>query len=85
MKVFKFSNLRTLCRVDSYLADGFTLVGISFHSVRSPSDVPPEGTISFSSNVDDGFVVEIVTTCSSFPLSRTFCVFRLVKPSDLPF
>lgn len=85
MKVFNFSNSRTLGRVDSYLADGYTLVGISFHSVRSFSDVPPEGNISFSSTADGESVVEISSINTSFPFSRTFCVFRLVKPSDLPF
>lgn len=85
MKVFKFINPRTFGLVDSYLADGYTLVGISFHFVHSFRDVPPEGTTSFPSNLDEGSVVEIVTINSSSPFSRTYCVFRLVKPYDLPF
>lgn len=85
MKVFKFSDSRTLGRLDSYLADGFTLVGVFFYSVRSLGDVPPEGSVTFSYDPVDGYVVELVTTDSSSVFSRTYCVFRLVKPSDLPF
>lgn len=85
MKVSKFSDPRTLGRVDSYLADGFILVGIFFYSARSLRDVPAEGSVSFSSNSHGDDVVEIVSTDSSSILPRTYCVFRLVKPSDLPF
>lgn len=85
MKVSKFSDSRTLGRVDSYLADGFILVGVFFYSACFLRDVPLEGSISFSSNSHGDDVVEIVTTDSSSILSKSYCVFRLVKPSDLPF